>query len=72
MMLQIESLENAWYNISDVNQRGYFIVKFEEEEAKIIPLQEITTVYSSQSMEELIVQFYQDYIYIYIVIFVLY
>lgn len=42
---QIESFQNEYCEVKDVNQRAYFIVKFSENKAKIIPLSEIASVY---------------------------
>ena len=50
---QIQSIAEGWCCISDVNQRGYFIIRFKEDCAQIIPLQEITSVYGSQSMKQI-------------------
>lgn len=49
---QVESLQTQWCSIVDVHQRGYFIVKIEKDQAKILPLSTIATVYDAQSEEQ--------------------
>lgn len=48
---QIASMQSEWCKIEDVNQRSYFITKFEGEKARIIPLSDIKSVYSIQSKD---------------------
>ncbi|KAK3930301.1 Ubiquitin-like modifier-activating enzyme ATG7 [Frankliniella fusca] len=44
--IQVDSLQKEWSSISDVQHRGYFIVKIEDERVKIHFLSEIASLYS--------------------------